>query len=128
MEARDQKGSPSHLVGASADYVIARGGEKDADELEATIVSAWNEDRFKGRKENPQRALIDRWHYVEVGCGCRAVMISNCTAQGLQCGPRIDILTHASLDVGSAQVVEWFFVRVQHTCVVHVYFLKCTHA
>ena len=115
---RDRKGWSSHLVGGSAKYILARGGEKEANELEAAIVSS---------VEDPQRALVETFDYLEVCCGRKAVMISACSAKGLGCGPRIDILTHSSWDVRSTRVVEWLIFLVHGKRVFHTHFgAPCT--
>ena len=132
---RDRKGWSSHLVGGSAEYIyiyiyiyiLARGGEKEADELEAAIVSSWEEARSAGSVEDPKRALVETFDYLEVCCGRKAVMISACSAKGLRCGPRIDILTHSSWDVRSTRVVEWLIFLVHGKRVFHMHFgAPCT--
>ena len=124
---RNRKGWSSHLVGTAAEYIIARAGERDADDLQGAIVSAWDEERSKSRRAEPQRSLIETWDYLEVCCGRRAVMITACSKKGLRCGPMIDILLHPMWDVRSTRVVEWLIFLVHRRRVFHMHFgAPCT--
>ena len=106
---------------AAGEHIFSRGSERDTDDLQSTIASAWDEERARTGKPDPDRSLIETWDYLEVCCGSRAVMLEACAAKSLRCGPRIDILTHPMWDVRSTRVVEWLMFLVQRRRVFHMH-------
>ena len=108
------------MVGEAAEFIFAKGSEKAATELGESLLSDWDARRC-ATVGGPERHLVESWDYVEVCCGRNAVLINACSKRGLRCGPRIDILLHATWDIRSNRVVEWLLFLIYNKRIFHLH-------